>query len=115
DANGQASTTDSALTVGSHTISAIYTPTSTFVGSQGSTTQTVNAATSTGLVSGTNPSVYGQMVTFTATVTNMTNTDTPTGSVEFFDDTTSTDLGTGTALSGTGASASSTFSISTLA
>ena len=58
-----------------------------------------------------NPSTYGQSVTFTATVSD-TSSGVPTGSVEFYDG--STDLGPGSALSGSGNSATSTFTISTL-
>ncbi len=54
------------------------------------------ASTSTGITSGTNPSVHGQPVTFTATVTSSVGT--PTGSVSFLDGTTL--LGTGTLSSG---------------
>ena len=58
-------------------------------------------------------SVYGQSVTFTATVTNTAATGgTPTGSIEFYDGT--TDLGPGTDLTGSGTIAASTFTISTL-
>ena len=58
-----------------------------------------------------NPSTYGQSVTFTATVSD-TSGVVPTGSVEFYDG--STDLGPGSALSGSGNSATSTFTTSTL-
>ena len=64
-------------------------------------------------VSAPSPSTYGQAVTFSATVTNTTSSATPTGSVEFFDG--ATDLGPGTALSGSGGSATSTFTTSALA
>jgi hypothetical protein len=57
--------------------------------------------------------VYGQSVTFTATVTNPAATGgAPTGSVEFYDG--PTDLGPGSALSGSGNAATSTFSTATL-
>jgi hypothetical protein len=56
------------------------------------------AASSTGVVSSLNPEVSGQTVTFTATVTS-TAGKTPTGTVTFFDGTTS--LGTGS-LNGSG-------------
>ena len=69
-------------------------------------------ATGTGVGSSLNPSTYGQAVTFTATVSD-TSGAVPLGSVEFFDGT--TDLGPGSALAGTGESATSTFTISTLA
>ena len=59
------------------------------------------------------PSTYGESVTFTATVSDTgAATGVPTGSVEFYDGT--TDLGPGSALSGSGTSATSTFTISTL-
>ena len=56
-------------------------------------------------------STYGQSVTFTATVSD-TGGGVPMGSVEFYDG--ATNLGPGSALSGSGTSATSTFSISTL-
>jgi len=60
-----------------------------------------------------NISTYGDMVTFTATVTNTSgDSGAPSGSVEFFDG--ATDLGAGSALSGSGSTAVSTFTISTL-
>ena len=52
---------------------------------QGTLTQIVNQdSTTTSVVSSTNPSVYGQSVTFTATVAaNALGSGTPTGSVTF--------------------------------
>lgn len=44
DGNGQAQISDSALSVGGHTIEAVYSPTGTFTYSSGSTTETVLAA-----------------------------------------------------------------------
>src|SRR5205807_2444116 len=47
--------------------------------------------------SSANPSAFGQAVTFTATVSAVApGVGVPTGSVDFFDVTTNTDLGTGT-------------------
>ena len=69
-------------------------------------------STVTGVGSSLNPSIYGQAVTFTATVSD-TGSAVPLGSVEFFDGT--TDLGHGSALAGSGESATSTFTTSTLA
>jgi hypothetical protein len=95
--SGKATFTTSSLSVGSHAITAVYggdvnftTSTSTAV-SQG-----VNQAnTTTALVSSLNPSVFGQSVTFTATVTAVApGSGTPTGTVTFYDG--STKLGTGT-------------------
>ena len=66
-------------------------------------------SSTTTLVSSTNPSVFGQSVTFTATVAAVApGTGTPTGTVTFNDGTTT--LGTGT-LNGSGVA---TFSTSTL-
>jgi hypothetical protein len=82
---GVATFATSALTLGSHTMTASY-------GGDGNCapttsaplTQTVNAAGgSVGLVSSLNPSIFGQPVTFTATVA--CNGFTPTGSVTFRD------------------------------
>ncbi len=70
------------LSVGAHTITASYNGDASFNGStSGEATQTVNLhPTSTTLVSSINPSVSGQSVTFTATVTGG---GTPTGTVTF--------------------------------
>jgi len=66
----QATCTTSTLPVGSITIVATYSGDSAYGGSTSSNfTQTVNAiTTTTTLASSANPSVYGQSVTFTATV-----------------------------------------------
>ena len=66
----------------------------------------------TALTTSASPSTYGQSVTFTATISD-TAGGVPTGSVEFYDGT--TDLGPGSILSGSGNSATSTFTTSTLA
>ena len=59
----------------------------------------VQSATTTVVASAANPSVFGQPVTFTATVSRtMTGQSTPTGSVAFFDG--PTELGTATLSSG---------------
>lgn len=84
--SGVAQLTTSALTQGTHPITAIYSGDATNTTSTSpAVNQVVNAAgagaTTTGLGSSQNPSVFGQSVTFTATVTG-TN---PTGSVQFFD------------------------------
>jgi large repetitive protein len=83
----------SALTAGSHSILATYSGDPNFNASTASLAQTVNkVATSTGLVSSLNPSVSGQSVTFTATVSSTGGT--PTGSITFTDQTTNQTLGT---------------------
>ena len=104
--------TTSTLAVGTHSITAVYTPDSTnFTGSSASPlSQIVNKATlgqnglaNITLASSPNPSAYQQSVTFTATVPSGV-----TGTVQFMNGTTS--LGTGT-ISGTTA----TFTTTTLA
>ncbi len=65
--------------------------------------------TSTTVASSANPSIFGQSVTFTATVTNLgTNTATPTGSVQFYVD--GGTFGAAVPISGSGASATATSS-----
>jgi len=110
DASGQATLTLpgtdaygtplAALSSGSHTITAYYWNDPIFGESTSAPlTQTVKLAspanTTTSLTSSVNPSVYGQAVSFTATVTaNSPGARTPTGTVTFKDG--STTLGTGT-------------------
>jgi len=110
--SGAATLTSSTLTVGTHSITAVYTPDSTsFTGSSATAlSQVVNKATlgqngvaNITLASSPNPSSYLQPLTFTATVPSGV-----TGTVQFMDG--STSLGTGT-ISGTTA----TFTTSTLA
>jgi autotransporter-associated beta strand protein len=112
DSNGRASIQTSALSTGSHLITARYTGTSDFATSTASLTQTVNpvspVATTTVLTSSPNPSSLGQLVIFTATVSGVVaGTGTATGTVSFRDGTMT--LGTAT-LSGGRA----TFSTSSL-
>jgi hypothetical protein len=109
--SAQATFTTSALGTGSHSITATYSgdtnfTTSNFLGLN----QTVNAdATTTSLVSSVNPSVSGQAVTFTATVTaNAPGSGVPTGTVTFRDD--KTTLGVGT-LNGSGVATFTTTSL----
>jgi hypothetical protein len=85
---GSASLTTSTLTVGPHSISAAYNGNTSHTGSTSSSiTQTVNAvATATALTSSLDPSVFGQSVTFTATVNPSSG---PTGTVQFLDGTSS--------------------------
>jgi len=87
--SGQATLTTSSLSVGKHTITAHYGGDSNFNASSGSTeqavTQTVNkASTTTTVTSSANPSVTGQAVSFTATVSvSAPGAGTPTGTVQF--------------------------------
>jgi hypothetical protein len=73
----------SALTARTHTIRATLAGTPTYKTSSGTLSQIVNRyATTTTLRSGLDPSVYGQSVTWTATVTS-TGPNLPTGMVKF--------------------------------
>jgi large repetitive protein len=87
-ANGQATVSTAALTVGSHIITTTYGGDINFNGSNGTLNanqQVINAiggtATTTTLMSSQNPSSIGQSVTFTATVSGSRGT--PTGTVTF--------------------------------
>jgi len=83
----RAAFTTSSLTAGTHNLEAV-TGDATFAASTASLTQTVNtpAATSTTVASSLNPSLVGQAVTFTATVSAAGGaTGTPTGTVQFSD------------------------------
>lgn len=75
----------STLSVGSHTILACYSGGGSFSASSGQVTQNVGqAVTTTAVVSSANPSVFGQTVMFTATVTvNGPGAGTPGGNVQF--------------------------------
>ncbi len=88
--------TNSLLPVGATTISAAYGGDGTYTGSTGYMTQTVNQASSAVAVgSSVNPSLSGQSVTFTATVTAVgPGAGIPSGTVTFLNDTTT--LGTRT-------------------
>jgi hypothetical protein len=84
--------------VGSHSITAAYPGDTNFTSSTSSVlTQTVNqAATTTALASNHNPSVVGQPVTYTATVSvTSPGAGTPTGSVTFADNGTTISCGSG--------------------
>jgi X-X-X-Leu-X-X-Gly heptad repeat protein len=95
-----------------HTIQAVYTNTDGgFSGSSGTLNQKVNPApTSTTLTSSVNPSIFGQSITFTATVTNIAgpgiSTATPTGSIQLSVD--GVPFGAPVPLSGSGAAATAT-------
>jgi hypothetical protein len=80
--SGTATCTTSSLSVGSHSVTAVYGGDTDNQGSTSSPlTQTVQATTTTGLGSSLNPSTVGQSVTLTATVTGSS----PTGTVDFKD------------------------------
>lgn len=85
---GKATFTTSTLAPGTHSITAVYAGDSNFTGSTSSAlSQVVNkAASTTTVTSSLNPSTWGAMVTFTATVKSSGGT--PAGSVSFLDGTT---------------------------
>ncbi|HYT39286.1 MAG TPA: Ig-like domain repeat protein [Acidimicrobiia bacterium] len=90
------STSTSLLTVGDHTVTATYSGDVAYTAGTSMVTQTVNpAGTVTAITATVTPSVFGQPVTYTATVGPVPpGSGTPTGGVEFFADGTS--FGTGT-------------------
>ncbi len=80
---GKALLATSALSVGTHSITASYGGGTNFLGSTSPTlAETVNkAGTNTSVVSSLNPSTFGKVVTFTATVSS--GSGTPMGTVTF--------------------------------
>jgi hypothetical protein len=84
-ASGVASFTTTALSAGTHKLKATFVGDSSYTGSSCTIlSQVVNGVPTTSTVSSNvNPSVYGQVVTLTATVTDNTNAATPTGTVSF--------------------------------
>jgi chitinase len=88
---GQASTTTTALTVGSHALTASYSGNAEHAPSTSATTTftVAKAATTTAVASSRNPSPLKRSVTFTATVAaSAPGGGVPTGTVRFFDGTT---------------------------
>jgi hypothetical protein len=81
--------TTSSLSVGTHTVAAIYSGDGNFPGSSGSLSggqivkQSAATATATAVSSSANPSAPGQSITFTATVTRGGGSGTPTGTIQF--------------------------------
>jgi hypothetical protein len=111
----QAAITYAALPAGTLTIGATYSGDTNFATSNGTVAQTVNQdGTTSAVVSSVNPSVFGQSVTFTATLTPTTALGAgvagPSGSVDFYDG--ATLMGSGT-ISGT-APYTATFTTSAL-
>src|SRR5207245_2355404 len=107
-----ASFNTSSLTVGTHTVAGSYSGDTNFSASASAAiTQTVTKASSTiAVVASANPTVWGQGVTFTATVTS-SGPGNPTGVVTFSDG--SASIGQGT-LSTSGGTATASFSTSSL-
>jgi hypothetical protein len=90
-AGGIASVSVASLNAGSHTVTAQYSGDPNFGTSSGSITEAVSQAqTSTVVISSSNPSIQGQAVTFTATVTAQApGAGNPTGLVTFYNNGTS--------------------------
>jgi alpha-tubulin suppressor-like RCC1 family protein len=105
-----ASLTTSSLSGGAHTIQASYSGNANVSASSGAMSQTVNQAATTTAFSASpvSPSVFGQSVTLTATVSSSAGT--PDGSVTFTDSVAGV-LGTGT-LDGSGVATLTTSSLS---
>ena len=104
--NGSTTYTIPSPSIGSHPLSATYAAQGNFGSSSASGTLIVSrASTSTGVTSSLNPSLSGDRVTFTATVTPST----ATGTVTFKDNTTV--LGTGTLSGGVAKFSTSTLSV----
>lgn len=84
-ATGVASLTTSSLTLGNHSVTAVFSGSTSYTGSASAAiTQTVAPAlTTTVVTTAPNPSTFGATVTLTATVTSVAGT--PTGSITFTD------------------------------
>jgi uncharacterized repeat protein (TIGR01451 family) len=111
NASGVSTFTTALLTVGAHNVTAAYGGDTNFSGSNGSHTHNVvKSDTTTTLTSAPNASVFGQLVTLTATVTaSPPGSGTPTGNVTFFDGGVS--LGAGTLNNGVATFATTTLSV----
>ena len=110
----QATFVASSFSVGSHSITAVYSGDSTFISSTSTAlTQVIGpGSTTTSLSSSLTPTIYGQLATFTAAVGVVSpGAGTPTGSVTFYDGANS--IGTGT-LSVVNGSVQATLASSTL-
>ena len=88
-ANGDGNCTLTPVSAGTKIVTATYTPDAAdnrFNGGSASTSLAVGAAPSTAtLASSANPSVFGQSVTFTATISSAAGVPLPMGTVTFFD------------------------------
>jgi hypothetical protein len=87
---GKATYTSALLDAGAHSISAVYSGSTLYVGSTSATlAETIDkAATTTTLATSLNPSAFGEAITFAAVV-KTTATGTPTGTVTFMQGSTS--------------------------
>jgi len=108
---GTATYTTSTLIDGMHAITAIFSgDATTFIlgSASGALKQDVLAGSTVAVAAGTNPSIYGSPVTFTATVTSNASVA-PTGVVNFMDG--STQIGTSTLTGTTGVATYTTSSL----
>jgi len=102
------------LPIGTQTITVSYSGDGNSLRSTTNVTITVARITNSLLLSASpNPSNYGQSVTFTAAVSANPQPATPTGSVDFFDTTTNTDLGSVTLAAGSAALTTSALPVGT--
>jgi hypothetical protein len=99
-----ATLTTNTLTAGTHPITAVYAGDTNYTGSTSSVVnEVINQSpitTTTFIASSVNPSMFGQVITFTATVSAASGS--PIGTVTFTDKTTNTALGQATLASGVG-------------
>jgi hypothetical protein len=112
--SGVATLDTTALATGSDSITAQYAGNSTYAASTSAAiTHTTNqASTTTALTASPSPSVLGQSVTLTATITPVSpGSGTPTGTVQFFNGTTS--LGTATLSGGVATLATTALTVGT--
>jgi hypothetical protein len=114
--SAQATFTTSSLSTGSHSITAVYGSDANFATSTSAVlTQVVNGpaavGTTTTLIGSPNPAAVGQTVTLNATVAEAGGSGVPTGTVTFYDGTTS--LGTGTLSSGIATYSTSSLAVGT--
>src|ERR1043166_1504550 len=110
---GSATYTNSTLSVTSHSVTVVYNGDANFNTNTSSTlAQTVNAAnTTTTITSSTNPAVFGQAITFTATVHPVApGAGTRTGTIQFVID--GTNFGSAVTLSGSNATSAANSSLS---
>ncbi|MBI1914138.1 MAG: Ig-like domain repeat protein [Planctomycetes bacterium] len=116
DASGKAALQFNALPVGTFTVTAAFNANIDFKASSGTTTETVSQGTTTSTLSTSkSPSVFGEPVTFTATVSaNAPSTLPPAGSVTFVDTTTGATLGTTNLVAGSSGQSKATLTVSTL-
>ena len=109
---GVATFSSTTLTVGTHSITAVYSGGTSFLTSTSSAVSQVvgKASSTTAVVSSLNPSIFGESVTFTATVTSEFS-GTPAGTVTFKNGTAT--LGTVTLSGGVAGYTTSTLAVGT--